>query len=379
MTTLSGHDATRIAGKAIPRQPRTLSDLNEARGTTSDLAQPPHRPRVVWIDDDEDVLCYAVKYLTRVGFDVVVARSGRDGLRLLRALVADVVVLDLRLGDMHGRDWLRERARLRIATPVVIVTGFSDDFSPDEARRLGAIGFYEKPLRGDDLTVILATAAAPRAAVEPPPRVTRLLRLVGRLQVAGLRSADRDAPADVTRARRQLLAELLAVLLEPNIDLRLVSACTRATKRVTLVGTEDFFGALPAVEREITDAAVSMPSQDSKITAVLAYLETAGRHPGRTSGRAIAQMLGLSRTAASRYLLKCTGHHLPELRRSAVIRAALIPLIASKQPLNDIAIDCGFLDPSRFTHLVKRVFGMTPESLRALAHDALDSNRGEPC
>jgi DNA-binding response OmpR family regulator len=117
--------------------------------------------------------------LPEFGFDVVVARTSTDGLTLLRTGIADVVVLDLRLPDGHGRDWLREKRRLRIDTPVLIMSGFPDDVSPGEARELGASGPYAKPFRLEELALLLVTAAA------PPNQASRLADLFGRLD--GLR------------------------------------------------------------------------------------------------------------------------------------------------------------------------------------------------
>ena len=81
---------------------------------------------------------------------------------------------------MHGTVWLRERQRLRVGTPVIVVTGFPDDLPASEAARLDAHGPYAKPYAFDDLATLLVTAASSRRS-PVPSSVVDLIDVLDRL------------------------------------------------------------------------------------------------------------------------------------------------------------------------------------------------------
>ncbi|HKC73454.1 MAG TPA: response regulator, partial [Chloroflexota bacterium] len=58
--------------------------------------------KILCVDDDQyltDLLRYA---LAREGFEVRMAHSGRDALRLIRAESLDLIILDVNIPDMNG-------------------------------------------------------------------------------------------------------------------------------------------------------------------------------------------------------------------------------------------------------------------------------------
>src|ERR1041385_1334889 len=87
--------------------------LRERESSSRDL-------RVLWIDDDEYVVQYGLKLGAR-GIDVVVARSGAEGIGRAKAEAFDVIVLDLKLGDLDGMQVLRRLKADRVRTPVLIL------------------------------------------------------------------------------------------------------------------------------------------------------------------------------------------------------------------------------------------------------------------
>ena len=113
-----------------------------------DGAPAPADPLVLIVDDDERNRKLAQDVLGRSGLRTIAAADGRAALALARDRLPDVVLLDLRLPDMEGRDvtrTLREDG-LTAHIPVVALTALR---YPDGGTRLLADGFLdylEKPI-----------------------------------------------------------------------------------------------------------------------------------------------------------------------------------------------------------------------------------------
>ena len=94
--------------------------------------------RVLTVDDEETARFIIREMLPTADYEVLEATSGRDGLKRAREVAPDVVLLDMRLGDMSGAE-LSERLREDPATaavPIIVVT--SQRLSSDDERRLGS-------------------------------------------------------------------------------------------------------------------------------------------------------------------------------------------------------------------------------------------------
>ena len=105
------------------------------------------RGLVLVVDDDAVVRTVAKSMLERSGFEVLLAGNGRRAIELFAEHSArvTVVLLDLTMPRMGGREALSELRRIRQDVPVLISTGH---YQPEAIERLqndGATGFLEKP------------------------------------------------------------------------------------------------------------------------------------------------------------------------------------------------------------------------------------------
>jgi signal transduction histidine kinase len=189
-------------------------------------------PRVVLVDDTEDLRQLMRIALRRAGYDVVgEAGDGAAGIEVARTAAPDLVVLDLSMPVMDGLEALPHiRAHLPDAT-IVVMSGFGAAQMTEKALARGADGYLQKgaPLAsvveylGDALARRGATAptVAPSAPALPavaPASGTELAELA---PVAVLEIADSDG-LEVRYANAAARA-LLGDLLLPGVPLARLS------------------------------------------------------------------------------------------------------------------------------------------------------------
>ena len=91
--------------------------------------------KLLVIDDDETVIGYYRELLTPYGFEVLVAFDGEQAMPLVD-IHPDIqlVILDLSMPKMDGREWLRWFRAKRQESPVIIVSGFKLEPADEELR-----------------------------------------------------------------------------------------------------------------------------------------------------------------------------------------------------------------------------------------------------
>ena len=110
--------------------------------------KPSGRGRVLVVDDEAELADLVREILSRDGYEVTLAKSGREALSLLEAATPDVIVSDLRMPDLDGPGLWRElkARRPELAARMVFVTG--DTLGADASRFLkeAEVPVMEKPL-----------------------------------------------------------------------------------------------------------------------------------------------------------------------------------------------------------------------------------------
>jgi CheY-like chemotaxis protein len=123
-----------------------------------------------WIlvaDDDDAIRSLWTMVLTRAGYRVLTVRNGREALDLVRAVVPDLIILDLRMPEMSGAAFLHacQGSPVLEQIPVLIISGFLQDDAPSPSLWLNVVGRLPKPLLPADLLVAVKAALAPTAAL----------------------------------------------------------------------------------------------------------------------------------------------------------------------------------------------------------------------
>jgi DNA-binding response OmpR family regulator len=88
--------------------------------------------RVLIVDDEVNIRKLYKSELEDEGYEVVTAASGAEAMHILRDSAPDLVVLDIKLEQENGLDFLRHLMEIRPSISVILNSGYStykDDFS----------------------------------------------------------------------------------------------------------------------------------------------------------------------------------------------------------------------------------------------------------
>ena len=107
-------------------------------------------PRVLVIDDDDDIRALVAELLQRAGLDVEQAENGRVGLRAFHQTPADLVVLDVSMPELDGWQTL-ERIRDLSDVPVMMLTAQGAELERVRGLQAGADDYLVKPFGRQEL------------------------------------------------------------------------------------------------------------------------------------------------------------------------------------------------------------------------------------
>jgi two-component system response regulator AtoC len=114
--------------------------------------------RVLVVDDEQVVRTGIAQALERLGFEVRLAATGGEGLRMMAAWPAGIVLLDIRLPDMDGLEMLKRLSQDYPETVVIMITGYPNIEGAVASIRQGALDYLVKPFHLDHLETLVAKA-----------------------------------------------------------------------------------------------------------------------------------------------------------------------------------------------------------------------------
>jgi len=107
--------------------------------------------KILIVDDEKDVLKVNEILLKRNGYTVVTAKNGEEGIIKYSQNSPDLVLLDIGMPGMGGIKSLQELMGVDSNVRVVIMSGYSEKKSIEEARKMGAKAFLQKPYHFTEL------------------------------------------------------------------------------------------------------------------------------------------------------------------------------------------------------------------------------------
>lgn len=116
------------------------------------------KPRVLVVDDDEDI-CFLLKSVVDPeAADVFSAHTGENALQLFRKLSPQLVLLDIQLPNMSGIEVLQTIKKEREECEVIMVTAYATIDTAIKAMKLGASDYVCKPFKLPELRETVKSA-----------------------------------------------------------------------------------------------------------------------------------------------------------------------------------------------------------------------------
>ena len=115
---------------------------------------PDGNERILLVDDERMILDLVKKMLERKGYDITIKEDPVQALELLTRSPEsfDLLITDMTMPQMTGDQLIQAVLAVRSTMPIIVCTGFSERMSKEEAVRIGARHYMEKPLGFEQLT-----------------------------------------------------------------------------------------------------------------------------------------------------------------------------------------------------------------------------------
>ncbi len=111
--------------------------------------------RILVVDDEENARIALTRLLSKEGFLVDSVANGFEALNYLRQQTVNIIVTDINMPEMDGISFLRELNKNFPKMNVIMITAYGGVESYLEAMNLGAFEYINKPVKIDELKLIL--------------------------------------------------------------------------------------------------------------------------------------------------------------------------------------------------------------------------------
>lgn len=165
------------------------------------------KQRILVVDDDEGIRNSLAAFLGRAGFEIQLARDGQEALERLERWPADLLVLDVLMPRLDGRELLRRLRQAGNWTPVILLTRVGEASERAMALEEGADDYLNKPFEAHELAARIR-AVLRRARPGAPPLSAAWVLTSGPLLL------DRRARRASLDGRELVLTPKAVILLE---------------------------------------------------------------------------------------------------------------------------------------------------------------------
>lgn len=135
--------------------PKTKNALTKK--SQKSIPIPRGNERILFVDDEEDLVSLGKKMLEGLGYSVVTKTNSMAALECFRTdpQLFDIVITDQTMPGMTGDVLARELMKLRPEIPVILYTGFSHTITPEKAKSIGIREFIMKPFLTSEIASTL--------------------------------------------------------------------------------------------------------------------------------------------------------------------------------------------------------------------------------
>jgi two-component system nitrogen regulation response regulator NtrX len=120
---------------------------------TAPASVPTSAPTVLVLDDEKNIRRSIEIALEDEGVHVVSAHDPASAMRVLHERIVDLLILDIRLGEIDGLTFFRKMQAEGFAIPTIFISGNATLTEAAQAVRIGAFDFVEKPFSAERIAV----------------------------------------------------------------------------------------------------------------------------------------------------------------------------------------------------------------------------------
>ena len=111
--------------------------------------------KILFVDDDQQILSIVEQFLTRCGFHVTTESNGLKAIEMVKEDHYSVVFSDLIMPELSGMELLKQIKTISPETEVIIVSGYGTIESAIEAMKMGSYDFLQKPINFDRFKILI--------------------------------------------------------------------------------------------------------------------------------------------------------------------------------------------------------------------------------
>jgi CheY-like chemotaxis protein len=102
---------------------------------------------ILSIDNDEDVRTTIVDIVEALGYRCLEASSARTAFEVLDKEIVDLILLDIKMPNVHGHQFLGVMRQRGYVTPVMVISGYLQKDVIKQVTGLGVVSVLAKPIR----------------------------------------------------------------------------------------------------------------------------------------------------------------------------------------------------------------------------------------
>lgn len=129
--------------------------------------------KLMLVDDEERYLITTKKLLSKKGYEVLTAQSGKEALEKLQQHTVHVVILDVKMPEMDGNETLKQIKTMFPMVEVIMLTGHATVDSAIDGLKSGASDYLMKPADIDEIIEKAEEAFEKRKRLEAKIRIAQ--------------------------------------------------------------------------------------------------------------------------------------------------------------------------------------------------------------
>jgi DNA-binding response OmpR family regulator len=126
------------------------------------------KPKILLVDDEQAITANLSPFLERSGFILTVAADGEAALAQVPSFAPDLIVLDILMPRLDGRETLRRLRQAGDWTPVILLTQVGESTERAMALEEGADDYLNKPFDPHELVARMRAVLRRARAGQPP-------------------------------------------------------------------------------------------------------------------------------------------------------------------------------------------------------------------